>query len=66
MPPVQRVGKCRPHATEISRNEKWRCQFLSTEWLKIIEEVAYKKIIGCNNVSKLRGLGMYLFRVSCS
>jgi hypothetical protein len=27
--------------------------------------VAYKKIIGCNNVNKLRGLGMYLYRVIC-
>jgi hypothetical protein len=37
-------------------------KFLSAEWLKISEEVAYKKIIGCNNVNKLRHLGMYLHR----
>jgi hypothetical protein len=35
--------------------KRWRYQFLSAEWLKIIEEVAYKKMIGCNDVNKLRG-----------
>jgi hypothetical protein len=36
---------------------------LGAEWLKISEEVACKKIKGCSNVNKLRGLGMY--RVRC-
>jgi hypothetical protein len=44
----------------------WKHQFLSAERLKISEEVAYKKIIECNTVNKLRGLGMYLYRVRCN
>jgi hypothetical protein len=27
------------------------------------EEILYKKIIRCNNINKLRGLEMYLYRV---
>jgi hypothetical protein len=44
-----------------------RCRYIlpSNEWVKINEEVAYKKTIECSNVNKLRGLGMYLYRVRC-
>jgi hypothetical protein len=45
--------------------KRWRYQFLSAEWLEISEKVAYKKLIGYNNVNKLRGLEMYLYRASC-
>jgi hypothetical protein len=44
-----------------------RCRYIfpSNEWVKINEEVAYKKTIECSNVNKLRGLGKYLYRVRC-
>jgi hypothetical protein len=48
-----------------SETYKWRNQFLSAEWLKISEEMAYKRRVSCNNVSKLRYLGIYLYRVRC-
>jgi hypothetical protein len=38
---------------------------LSAEWLKINKELAYKKIIECNNVNKLRDLRMYFYRGNC-
>jgi hypothetical protein len=36
--------------------KRWRYQFLSAEWLKINEEVAYRKTAGCNSINKLKGL----------
>jgi hypothetical protein len=41
--------------------KRWR--YLGTEWLQVNEEVAYRKMVGCNSVAKLRGLGMFIFRV---
>jgi hypothetical protein len=45
--------------------KRWRYQFLSAEWLKIKEEVMYRKIWGCNSITKLRGLGKFLYRARC-
>jgi hypothetical protein len=27
--------------------------------------VAYRKMVGCNSVAKLRGLGIFIYRVGC-
>jgi hypothetical protein len=36
---------------------RWGYQFLNAEWLKINEEVAYKKIIGCKLIMlQIKGL----------
>jgi hypothetical protein len=45
--------------------KSWRYQFLSAGWLKINEEVAYRKIVGCNSIYKLMGLEKCLHRVRC-
>jgi hypothetical protein len=39
---------------------KLRYQFLSVEWLKINEDVTYRRIMICNSITKLRGLGKFL------
>jgi hypothetical protein len=48
-----------------AETKRWMYQFLMAEWLKVNVEVAYRKIVGCNNVNKLRGFGKYLYGVRC-
>jgi hypothetical protein len=38
---------------------------MSAECLKIKEDVAYRRIVRCNNIAKLGALGYFLYRVRC-
>jgi HKD family nuclease len=44
---------------------KWRVQFLSSKWLVLNEETAYKKIKNCTNAVELRNTGIYLYKIRC-
>jgi hypothetical protein len=35
---------------------------VSSNWQNINEDLAYRKIISCTNVSKIKSLGKYLFK----
>jgi hypothetical protein len=45
--------------------KKWREQFLSRKWLLLNEGIAYKKIINCTNITELRNIGIYLYKIKC-
>jgi hypothetical protein len=36
-----------------------------SNWLDINEDLAYRKIISCTNVNKIKSLGKYLFKTKC-
>jgi hypothetical protein len=38
---------------------------LSSKWLNINEEVAYKKTMNCTNIAELR-IGKYLYKIRCT
>jgi HKD family nuclease len=38
---------------------------LSSNWLNIDEDVAYKRIMNCTNVADLRNVGKNLYTISC-
>jgi hypothetical protein len=38
---------------------------VNSNWPNINEDLAYKKIIGCTNVNRIKVLGKYLFKVKC-
>jgi hypothetical protein len=44
---------------------KWREQFLSSKWLNINEDVAYKRKMNCTSVVELRNTGKYLYKIVC-
>jgi hypothetical protein len=46
-------------------SKKWREEWVNSNWPNINEDIAYKKIIGCKNVKKIKLLGKYLFKVKC-
>jgi hypothetical protein len=48
-----------------SETRKWREQFLSRKWLRLNEWIAYKKIINCTNITELRNIGSYLYKIKC-
>jgi hypothetical protein len=48
-----------------SETRKWREQFLSRKRLRLNEWVAYKKIINCTNITELRNIGSYLYKIKC-
>jgi hypothetical protein len=41
--------------------KKWREEYVNSKWLNINEDLAYKKIISCINVSRINAIGKYLF-----
>jgi hypothetical protein len=43
----------------------WREECVSSNWLNINEDIAYRKIISCTNVNKIISLGKYLFKTKC-
>jgi hypothetical protein len=45
--------------------KKWREKYVHSNWLNINEDLAYKKIISCNNASRLKAIGKYLFKTKC-
>jgi hypothetical protein len=45
-----------------SETKKWREECVSSSWLNINEDLAYRKIISCTNVNKIKSLGKYLFK----
>jgi hypothetical protein len=42
-----------------------REQYVNSNWLNINEDLAYKKIISCINVNRIKSLGKYLFKTKC-
>jgi hypothetical protein len=45
--------------------KKWREECVSSNWLSINEDLAYRKIISCTNANKIKSLGKYLFKTKC-
>jgi hypothetical protein len=41
---------------------KWREEYVNSNWLNMNEDLAYKKIISCINVNRIKALGKYLFK----
>jgi hypothetical protein len=48
-----------------SETKKWREEGVNSNWLNINEDLAYRKIISCKNVNKIKSLGKYLFKTKC-
>jgi hypothetical protein len=48
-----------------SKTRKWREQFLSRKWLGLNEWIVFKKIINCTNITELRNIGSYLYKIQC-
>jgi hypothetical protein len=42
--------------------DKWRDEYVNSNWLNMNEDLAYKKIIICINVNRIKDLGKYLFK----
>jgi hypothetical protein len=42
--------------------KKWREEYINSNWLNINEDLAYKNIISCINVNRIKALGKYLFK----
>jgi HKD family nuclease len=42
--------------------KKWREELLCSKWLNKNEDIAYRKIINCTNVTKIKTIGQYLFK----
>jgi hypothetical protein len=38
---------------------------VNSNWLNIKEDLAYRKLISCTNVNKIKSLGKYLFKTKC-
>jgi hypothetical protein len=49
--------------TLLKCSEREEC--VNSKWLNINEDLAYRKIIICTNVNKIRSLGKYLFKAKC-
>jgi hypothetical protein len=45
--------------------KKWREEYVNSNWLNINEDLAYKKIIGCIKVNRIKAVGKYLFKTKC-
>jgi hypothetical protein len=43
----------------------WREDYVNRKWLNTNEDLAYKKIINCINVTRIKSLGKYLFKTKC-
>jgi hypothetical protein len=41
--------------------KNWGEEYVNSNWLNINEDIAYKKIISCINVNRIKVLGKYLF-----
>jgi hypothetical protein len=50
---------------ECCETKKWWEKYAHSNWLNINEDLAYKKIISCNNASRLKAIGKYLFKTKC-
>jgi HKD family nuclease len=48
-----------------SETKKWKEECVNSNWLNINQELAYRKIISCTNVNKIKSLGKYLFKTKC-
>jgi hypothetical protein len=48
-----------------SEMKKWREECVNSNWLNINEDLAYRKIISCRDVNKIKSLGKYLFKIKC-
>jgi hypothetical protein len=45
--------------------KKWREEYVNSNWLNINEDLAYKKIISCINVNRIKALRKYVFKTKC-
>jgi hypothetical protein len=43
-----------------SETKQWREEYVNSNWLNINEDLAYRKIISCTNVNKIKSLGKCL------
>jgi hypothetical protein len=50
---------------KFSETKKWWEECVNSNWLNINEDLAYRKIISCTNVNKIKSLGEYLFKTNC-
>jgi hypothetical protein len=48
---------------ECPETKKWREELVCSKWLDINEDTAYRKIISCTNVIKIKSIGEYLFKI---
>jgi hypothetical protein len=48
-----------------SETKYWREESVNSNWMNINEDLAYRKIISCTNVNKIKSLGKYLFETKC-
>jgi hypothetical protein len=47
------------------KTKKWGEECVNSNWLNINENLAYKKIISCINVNRIKALGKCLFKTKC-
>jgi hypothetical protein len=40
-----------------SETKKWKEEFVCSKWLKINQDIAYRKITNCTNIMKLNNTG---------
>jgi len=45
--------------------EKWREESEFSKWLNMNEDLAYKKVLNCTDVTKLKTIGKYLSEMRC-
>jgi hypothetical protein len=50
------------HIAKVLWDKRWREECVNSKWLNINEDLAYRKIISCTNVSKIKSVGKYLFK----
>jgi HKD family nuclease len=48
-----------------SETKKWREKCVNSKWPNINEDLAYRKIINCTNVNKIKSIGKYLLKTKC-
>jgi hypothetical protein len=48
-----------------SETRRLREHLLSRKWPTINEEIVCKKIINCPNISEIRNIGSYLYKIKC-
>jgi hypothetical protein len=45
--------------------KKGRAEYVNSNWFNMNEDLAYKKIISCINLNRIKALGKYLFNPKC-
>jgi hypothetical protein len=54
-------GGCEAYSIVLKcfEKKKWREEYVNSNWLNINEDLAYKKIIGCININRIKAIGKY-------